>query len=39
MKYDFVFKMNCVELYKNRQWPDTPEGIGQKNSEKGLFPL
>ena len=36
MKYDFVFKMNCVELYKNRQWPDTPEGIGQKKFRKRI---
>jgi transposase len=31
VKYDFVFKLNCVELYKNGQWPETPAGIGQKN--------
>lgn len=36
MKYDFVFKMNCVELYKNGQWPDTPEGIKQKNFRKKI---
>ncbi len=27
MKYDFVFKLNVVELYRNRRWPETPEGI------------
>ena len=36
MKYDFVFKMKCAELYKNGQWPDTPEGIGQKNFRKRI---
>lgn len=36
MKYDFVFKMNCVELYKNGQWPDTPKGINQKNFRKKI---
>ena len=28
MKYDYVFKLNCVELYKNGRWHETPEGIG-----------
>lgn len=37
VKYDFNFKSKCVELYKNGQWHETPEGIGQKNSEKGLL--
>lgn len=36
MKYDFNFKMNCVELYKNGQWPETPEGINQKNFRKRI---
>ncbi len=35
MKSDFVFKLNCVELYKNGQWPETPVGIGQKNFWEG----
>lgn len=30
MKYDYVFKLNCVELYKNGRWHETPEGIGKK---------
>ena len=34
MKYDFVFKLNSVELYRNGRWPDTPEGINQKNFRK-----
>lgn len=34
VKYDFVFKLNSVELYRNGQWPDTPEGIGQKDFRK-----
>ena len=36
MKYDYVFKLNCVELYRNGQWPETPEGIGQKNFRKRI---
>ena len=34
MKYDFVFKLNSVELYRNGQWPDTPTGISQKDFRK-----
>lgn len=36
MKYDFVFKLNCVELYKVGHWPETPEGINQKNFRKRI---
>ena len=36
MKYDFNFKSKCVELYKNGQWHETPEGIGQKNFRKRI---
>ena len=36
MKYDFVFKLNCVELYRNGQWSETPEGIEQKNFRKRI---
>lgn len=36
MKYDFVFKLNCVELYRNGKWPETPEGIEQKNFRKRI---
>ncbi len=36
MKYDFVFKLNCVELYRNKQWLETPKGIGQKNFRKRI---
>jgi transposase len=36
LKYDFVFKLNCVKLYKNGQWPETPAGIGQKNFRKRI---
>lgn len=36
MKYDYLFKLNCAELYKNGQWPETPEGIGQRNFRKRI---
>lgn len=36
MKYDFVFKTNCVELYKNGQWTNIPKGINQKNFRKRI---
>ncbi len=36
MKYDYGFKLNCVELYKNGRWHETPEGIGQKNFRKRI---
>src|SRR5574344_320794 len=36
MKYDFVFKMNCVELYRNNQWPDTPDGLNKKDFRKKI---
>lgn len=36
MKYNFLFKKNCVELYRNGQWAETPEGINQKNFRKRI---
>ena len=36
MKYDYSFKMNCVELYKSGRWAETPTGIGQKNFRKRI---
>ena len=36
MKYDYSFKMNCVELYKSGRWAETPIGIGQKNFRKRI---
>ncbi len=34
MKYDFVFKLNSVELYLNGRWSDSPEGINPKDFRK-----
>ncbi|EFO71337.1 helix-turn-helix domain-containing protein [Lactobacillus iners] len=36
MKYDYVFKLNAVELYRSGQWIETPEGISQKNFRKRI---
>ena len=36
MKYDFIFKLNAVEMYRSGQWIDTPKGIGQKNFRKRI---
>lgn len=30
MKYVYVFKLNCVKLYRNGQLYETTEEIGQK---------
>ena len=27
MRYSYEFKRRCVELYRQGQWPETPEGI------------
>ena len=31
MRYSHEFKMECVEMYKKGRYPETPEGIQQKN--------
>ena len=31
MRYSYEYKMDCVELYRRGQWPDTPEGIKEHN--------
>ena len=30
MRYSYEFKRKCVELYRQGQWPETPEGISQR---------
>ena len=27
MRYSYEFKRNCVDLYRQGRWPETPEGI------------
>jgi len=31
MHYSYEYKLNCVDLYRHGQWPETPEGIDQRN--------
>ena len=31
MKYSYEFKKECVQLYREGKWPDTPEGAKEKN--------
>ena len=31
MKYSYEFKKECVQLYREGKWPETPEGIKKKN--------
>ena len=31
MRYSQQYKMNCIELYRNGQWPETPDGIKVQN--------
>ncbi len=37
MKYDYVFKLNCAELYNNGRLYEILEGIEQKTLEKELL--
>ena len=31
MKYSYEYKKNCIELYRQGKWPETPDGIKQEN--------
>ena len=30
MKYSYEFKKECVQLYREGRWADTPEGVKEK---------
>ena len=30
MKYSYEYKLECVELYRKGEWPETPNGLTQK---------
>ena len=30
MKYSYEFKRECMQLYREGKWPDTPEGVKEK---------
>ena len=31
MRYTYEYKINCVELYRQGKWPETPKGIKERN--------
>ena len=31
MRYSYEYKKKCVELYRRGKWPETPEGIQERN--------
>lgn len=31
MRYSHEYKMNCIELYRQGKWPETPDGIKKQN--------
>lgn len=31
MRYSYEFKRKAVELYREGRWPETPEGVSQRN--------
>ena len=34
MKYSYEYKRKCVEMYREGKWPETPEGIRERNFHK-----
>ena len=34
MKYSYEYKRKCVEMYREGKWPETPEGILERNFHK-----
>ena len=37
MKYSYEFKKECVESYREGKWPDTPEGVEEKNFHDSII--
>ncbi len=31
MKYSYEYKRKCVEMYREGKWPETPDGIQERN--------
>ena len=31
MKYSYEYKRKCVEMYRQGEWPETPDGIQERN--------
>ena len=36
MRYSYEYKMQCIELYRQGEWPETPEGIKEENFRKTI---
>ena len=36
MRYSYEFKRKCVEMYYQRNYPDTPEGISTKRFRSNI---
>ena len=36
MKYSYEYKKECVDLYRQGKWPQTPEGLDQENFRKTI---
>ena len=36
MRYSQEYKMNCIELYRKGEWPETPEGIKEDNFRRAV---
>ncbi len=39
MRYSFEFKMECIKLYRQGRYPETPEGISDKRFHKYIITL
>ena len=37
MRYTYEFKRTCVELYRQGNWPNTPEGVNEKIFRKKII--
>ena len=36
MKYSYEYKRNCIDLYREGKWPETPDGISAKRFHKTI---
>ncbi len=36
MKYSYEYKKECIQLYREGKWPQTPEGINERDFRKTI---
>ncbi len=36
MRYSYEYKLECIELYRQGKWPDTPDGVSQKRFRQNI---